>query len=95
MGNAATNSPRGTVIDMESYRTSSPEAGEDRTLPRIANGPAGVAIEPCVTPVPNGQTLSEEEKLRIAKIRRDRRHGWMATFDDCDFMLAMLEKLTR
>jgi hypothetical protein len=94
MANAAEGTPRGTVIDMESYRTSSPESAEARTLPRTQNGAAGIATEPCDTPARSG-VLSDAERGKLAKIRRDRNAGWMPTFEEFDFLLEIAERIAR
>ena len=94
MANAATNTPRGTVIDMESYRTSSPESEADRTQNSILSGAAGNVTEPCATKGCNG-LLSDDERLKLAKIRRNRSQGWMPTFEEFDFLLEIVERGNR
>jgi hypothetical protein len=94
MVNAAKDTPRGTVIDMESYRTLSPAPEEAQTPQPIPSGPAGVVTAPCATQGRNG-ALSDADRLRLAKIRRNRNQGWMPTFDEFDFLLDALERITR
>jgi hypothetical protein len=94
MANAAESTPRGTVIGMESCRTLSPESEAGRTLPRIPSGVAGSATAPCATRDRNG-LLSDDERLLLAKIRRNRNQGMLPTLLDCDFMLHVLERMDR
>lgn len=94
MANAAENTPLGTVIDMESYRTSSPASVADRTSRPIPNGPAGIVTAPCDIPARSG-VLSDAERLKLARIRRNRNQGWMPTFEEFDFLLEMVEKVSR
>jgi hypothetical protein len=92
--NVATDSPPGTVIDMESYRTSSAVDAEAPTSPRIASGPATGAIAPCDIKAFSG-LISEGERWTIARIRRNRNQGWMATFEEFDFLLSIAERVCR
>ena len=39
--------------------------------------------------------LTEDERLKLATIRRNRNQGWMPTFWETDFLLEMVEKLSR
>ena len=94
MANVVIDMQSGTVLEKAICPTSSTEPRGRETLNRTSCGVAEDTTK-SATPDRSGQTLSEEEKLRIAKIRRDRRHGWMATFDDLDFLLEMLEKVGR
>jgi hypothetical protein len=93
MANAAINSPRGMVIDMESYRTSSAEAAEGPISPAIASGPAMTATAPCDTKARSGVEFSDAERSKLARIRRNRNQGWMATFEEFDFLLEMVERI--
>jgi hypothetical protein len=94
MANAAENTPRGTVIDMESYRTSSLESEGDQTPRPIPNGPVSIVTEPCDTKAHSG-ALSDAERLKLAKIRRNRNLGWMPTFEEFDFLLEVVERMSR
>ena len=94
MTNAAEDTPLGTVINMESYRTSSVEAAEGQISPRIASGLASTATAPCDTKGRSG-ALSDDERIRLARIRKDRRLGWMQSFSDVDFLLDLLERIVR
>jgi hypothetical protein len=96
MANDADDSPLGTVIDMESYRTSELASAADQTPRKTRSGPAGIVTEPYATPDPNGAGLvSEMEKVEIAKIRRNRDAGRLPTILECDFLLGLTERLTR
>ena len=94
MASDAENTPRGTVIDMESYRTLSPESAEEATPRKIPSGPAGSVTEPCDIPAHNSP-LSDAERLKLAQIRRNRAQGWMPTFEEFDFLLEMVERMSR
>jgi hypothetical protein len=52
-------------------------------------------VTPLATPAHSGAHLSDDERIRLAKIKRDRRNGWMASFDDYDFLLSLVERLSR
>jgi hypothetical protein len=39
--------------------------------------------------------LSEDDLLRLAKIRRNRRLGYMASFEEFDFLLEVIGRLDR
>jgi hypothetical protein len=39
--------------------------------------------------------LSEAEHAKLARIRRNRNQGWMATFDEFEFLLETLERVTQ
>jgi hypothetical protein len=93
MEKSATNSPHGTVIDMESYTTSSIASAEDQIRPKTSSGPATTATA-SATPV-RSSPLSEEEREKLARIRRNRNQGWMATFEEFDFLLTLVEALSR
>ena len=93
MANVAPSTHRGTVIDMESYRISSAEAVEVQTSQKTASGPAGIATAPCATRDRSG-LLSDAEREKLARIRRNRNQGWMATFEEFDFLLEMVEGFT-
>ncbi len=93
MANAVENTHRGTVIDMENCRTSSPGSEAVQTFPRTANGPAIGAIGKSATP-DRSSLLSDADRIKLARIQKDRRLGWMPTFQDFDFLLEMVERLS-
>jgi hypothetical protein len=95
MGNVATNMPRGLVIDMESFRTSSAEAAEGPTFSKIPSGLVTTATALYDTKARSGVELSDAERSKLANIRRNRAKGWMATFEEFDALLAMVEKLSQ
>jgi hypothetical protein len=37
--------------------------------------------------------LNPNQLVRLARIRRDRRQGWMISLADCDFLLEVIEQL--
>ena len=39
--------------------------------------------------------LTEDERRTLARIRRNRDRGWMATFEEFDFLLDATERLSR
>ncbi len=94
MANAVENTHRGTVIDMENCRTSSAADVAGPTCPKTASGLATTATAPCATAGHNSP-LSDAERSKLAKIRRDRRNGWMASFEDFDFLLGVVDRLSR
>jgi hypothetical protein len=90
---------------MESLHTQSTEAAE---VPTFRKTPGGVVESRPTTPASSSPdatankitpdrsgALSDAEKLRLAKIRRDRNAGWMATFEDFDWLLSKVEELSR
>lgn len=92
----ATATPRGMELDMGSLSILSPAGAEARTASKTASGP----VE-CRTPatesatIPGHSGLTDEERMKLAKIRRNRAHGWMPTFEEFDFLLTLVEALTR
>ena len=94
---AAINMPALTVLDMENLRTES-TAGEAGATPKPTLCGHVVdtipATEKPITPA-RSSPLSEDEQMKIARIRRNRLHGWMPTFWETDFLLEMVEKLSR
>ena len=93
MANAATNSHPSMVLDMESLRTQSTVEREAATFPKTQPGP--VADTPAATAsatIPARSGLSETEQLKLAQIKRNRRAGWMPTFEETDFLIAALER---
>lgn len=92
MANVAESTPPGTVIDMESYHTSSPEREVEATPPRTQSGLASIVTAPCGTKARSG-VLSDAERTKLAKIRRNRNAGWMPTFKEFDFLLSLTERI--
>jgi len=91
---AATNSPPGMVLDMESLCTSSPAPTAGQTTKRIVSGAAPSATSAETTPARSSR-LSADEEMKLAKIRRNRQQGWMPTFEEFDFLLEILERINR
>jgi len=92
-------------MDMGSLRTQSTEAAED---PMPQKTPSGVAEFPPTTPVDlspgatasktipdRSGALSADERWKLAKIRRNRNQGWMPTFEEFDFLLEIVERISR
>jgi hypothetical protein len=48
-----------------------------------------------ITPARSGVRLSDAERLTLARIKRNRRQGWMASFEEFDFLLEILERMAR
>ena len=95
---AATNSRPSMELDMESSRTRSTGSAEVPTVPRTQAGPVegmtdATASE--ITPARSGVRLSDAERLTLARIKRNRRQGWMASFEEFDFLLEILERMAR
>jgi hypothetical protein len=87
---AAISSRRGMELDMESLATSCTEPKDRETFPQIASGVAGNATA-AATPGHNSR-LSDEERIRLARIRKDRRLGWMPSFNDVEFLLDLIAR---
>jgi len=95
--NAATDTPHSTVLDMESLRTPSIESAEGPTSLPMSRGPVARPISATgdeITPARSG-ALSDQERIQLARIKKDRRNGWMPTFTDFDFLLELTERLKR
>jgi hypothetical protein len=95
--NAATDTPRSTVLDMESLRTQSTESAEGPTSLTTFRGPVARPISATgdeTIPAHSG-ALSDKERIQLARIKKDRRNGWMPTFTDFDFLLELTERLSR
>jgi hypothetical protein len=39
--------------------------------------------------------LSDDERQKLARIRRNRNQGWMPTFEEFDFLLEVTERMAR
>lgn len=92
-GNPVESSPLGPdgIMENSTTKSSVPMAGQ--TLPRIALGSVGN-----ITALPtegHNSHLSDDERLRLAKIRRNRNQGWMPTFEEFDFLLEIVERGNR
>ena len=94
MANAATSTRAGTEPEKVTCITSSTGPMADQTLTRTLSG-AAKNTTPLATPAHSGARLSDDERLTLARIKRNRRQGWMATFDEMDFLLGILERLDR
>jgi hypothetical protein len=95
---AATASPRGMELDMENLSISSPVERAEVTRSKIPSGLAGCptpATESEITPARSGVRLSEDERTKLARIRRNRREGWMPTFEEFYFLLEIVETMSR
>ena len=93
----AIDSRRGMELDMENLSISGPLAVEDRTQLKTANGDAEdgtVATPGGIIPARSG-VLSDAERLKVARIRRNRNQGWMPTFEEFDFLLEIVERMSR
>lgn len=92
MANAAIDSPRGTAFDMESYRTVDTEpTATTRNRARFG----AVANATTNGTQAHSFCLSDEERLTLARIRRNRKAGFMATFEEFDFLLEIAERCAR
>ena len=81
--NAVETAPRGMALDMESLSTSllSGEAAPIRS--QTASGDAGARRDATpgeITQARSGAQVSDAERLKLARIRRNRNQGWMASF---------------
>jgi hypothetical protein len=93
MENGATNSPHGMDTVTENCSMSSTADAQGRTKPTTFCGAAGDITE---QPIPDRSSLlSDDERLLLAKIRRNRDNCLLPTLLDCDFMLETLERLSR
>jgi len=64
---------------------------EAATKPATFSGLAG-STTGSDTPGPSSP-LSDDERWKLARVRRNRRFGWMPTMEECDFLLELLGKL--
>jgi hypothetical protein len=80
---------------MESLSTRSTESAEGQTFPRTCSGVAERQISATGGEITQGRSgvLSDEERIRLARIRKDRRLGWMQSFSDTEFLLELLSRL--
>jgi hypothetical protein len=94
MANVVIDMQSGTVLEKATSPTSSTEPRGQATSNPTFSGVVRDAT-PLDTQAHSGAHLSDDERLRLAKIKRDRRNGWMASFDDYDFLLSLVERLNR
>jgi len=92
LGNAATASRRSTVIDMASCRTESTELSE--TTQRPGSYGAVKNVTPAGTPA-RSLRLSVGEQIQLARIRSERAKGFLPSMPEIDFLLEVIERLTR
>jgi hypothetical protein len=92
MGRDAISSRRGMDYSTENY----PTASMDPSAMTLMPAQFGVAANatPADTQV-RSSPLSDDDLLRLAKIRRNRRLGYMATFEEFDFLLEVIGRLDR
>jgi hypothetical protein len=83
------------VVDMASLSTELHPPMEAPTLSTIVSGDAPTVTASATIPARSGARLSEAERMELAKIRRNRNQGWMATFEEFEFLLSTLERVTR
>jgi hypothetical protein len=95
--NAATDTPRSTVLDVESLRTNSTGSAEAQTRSQMSCTHVERPISAIAAEIIQGQrgVLSDDERIRLARIRKDRRAGWMPTFADFDFLMELAERLVQ
>jgi hypothetical protein len=90
MGKDATASRRGTDSSTANYPTAS--TGHIETIPKTdLSGVVGRVI-PLATP-DRSLPLSDAEARTLARIRKDRRNGFMVSAVDVDFILELLRRL--
>jgi len=88
----ATASRRSTVIDMASCRTVDTDHSE--TTPRT--GLYGVAVNAMTNDTPaRSSRLSVGEQIQLARIRSERAKGFLPSMPEIDFLLEVIERLTR
>jgi hypothetical protein len=95
--NAATNSRPGTGDSTANLSTSSRVPMEGVILLRTANGDVVekmVATPDATIPAPSSP-LSADDERRLARIRKDRANRFMVAVTDVDFLLEILERLSR
>lgn len=91
----ATDSPSGTASDMVNCDTSSPAEEAALIQQQIANGRAEVRTDVTAEVITLGLSgrLSSEELGKLLTIRRNWEKGWIPLFSECQFLLALVEKL--
>ena len=87
-----TASPRLTVIDMASCRTVDTEPLE-RTRTTESYG-AVKNVTPADTQA-HSSRLSVGEQIQLARIRSERAKGFLPSMPEIDFLLEVIERLTR
>jgi hypothetical protein len=71
-----------------------PEDEEGRTIYRTVSGDVPIATENAITPDQPGPLLSEQDELRLATIRKNWNRGWLPLFEECKFLLEIVERIT-
>jgi hypothetical protein len=94
---AATDLPLGTVFATASLSISSPARTEVLTTKLIASGDAEVrmaVIPAAITPARSSPLSANEEKW-LGRIRKDRANRFMVSAVDVDFLIQIVERLSR
>jgi len=87
-GSDADGLHRGTESDTENFRTSTTEP--TATTPRREQ--SGVAQNAMPDVIPACNFLTESEQKKLARIRKDRRNGFMVSTRDVDFLLEVIRR---
>ena len=93
MANAAINTQGGTALGKATSRILSTEPKDPAMSSQTFCGAVEI-VTPCDTQAHSG-ALSDAERMKLAKIRRNRSQGWMPTFEEFDFLLSAVERLNR
>ncbi len=94
MASDAENSPRGMALSMESLRTLSDADAPAATPKQIPSGVApSVTATNCTAA--RSSPLSAADDKRLLRIWQDRQRGWMVMGSDVDFLLEIVERLSR
>jgi hypothetical protein len=92
LGNVATATPRSTVFGMENYRTVATEPIATMSSPRSY----GVAGNATTNDTPaHSSRLSVGEQIQLERIRAERAKGFLPSMPDIDFLLELIDRLTR
>ncbi len=94
MESDAENSPRGMALSMESLRTLSDADAPAATPKKTPSGVAPSVTAANCTPV-RSSPLSADDDKRLLRIWQDRQRGWMVMGSDVDFLLEIVERLSR
>lgn len=90
MASAATGLLPGTESGTANFRTETTEPAA--TTQRPEQSGVAVSATPDIIPACNFLTASEQKNL--ARIRRDRRSGFMVSVQDVDFLLQVIRIIT-
>ncbi len=93
MDDDATNLQPGKDSTTANLPIWSPEEEAELTRRQIASGPASAITENICTQDRSG-ALSAAEQRSLARIRKDRRNGFMVSAPDVDFLLEAIERLS-